>query len=128
MGGAPLETLRSSRGTVASEDDNDGDLDVAIWNRYEAPVLLRNDLTGGGNWLQIEAPVGTRIVVNGHAQEVMSQASFYSAPGRVLHFGLGKGTAGDIGMGEKSIKGVAVNKRYSWGADAVIREIKAGHR
>jgi hypothetical protein len=127
MAGAPFEALRSSRGSVAFDYDNDGDLDIAIWNRNEAPALWRNDLTGG-NWIQIDVPSGTRVVINGHAQEALSQASFYSAPGRVLHFGLGKANTADVLIGGKLLKGVAANKRYSWGPDAVIREVKAGHR
>jgi enediyne biosynthesis protein E4 len=121
MAGAPFAALRSSRGSVVFDYDNDGDLDIAIWNRNEAPALLRNDLNGGGNWLQIDAPLGTRLVVNGHAQEVFSQSSFYSAPGRVLHFGLGSASSADIVVAGRTIKGVAANKRYRLLADGELR-------
>ena len=59
---------------------------------------------------------------------MLSQASFYSAPGRVLHFGLGKVTTADVVIAGKPVKGLAVNKRYSWSADGVIREVKTGNR
>lgn len=127
MAGEPFKVLRSSRGSIAFDYDNDGDLDIAIWNRNEAPTLLQNGLAGGGNWLQIEAPVGTMVVVNGHAQQVFSQASFYSTPGRMLHFGLGTAKEADVTIGGKTAK-AAANKRYSWDADSVIREVKSGRR
>jgi hypothetical protein len=124
MTGSALEALRPSRGSLAFDYDNDGDLDIAIWNRNGPPTLLRNDLGGGGNWLQIEAPPGTRVVVNSHAQQVLSQSSFYSAPGRVLHFGLGKMTTAGITIDGKPVKVPAVNKRYAF-TDGTLTEVTA---
>lgn len=117
MAGDSFKVLRSSRGAVVFDYDNDGDLDIAIWNRNEAPILLRNELTGRATWLQVEAPVGMRVVIQGHAQEVPSQASFYSAPGRTLHFGLGSAKEVDVTIGGKVLKGVTANQRYRWNSD-----------
>ncbi|MFN7920453.1 MAG: CRTAC1 family protein [Bryobacteraceae bacterium] len=108
----------SSRGSIAADFDNDGDLDVVIWNRNEAPTMLRNDLAAAHRWIQFEAPIHTRVTVRGFAQEVLSQSSFYSAPGRVLHFGLGS-QAGVVDAtvrypdGSTRVwKGLAANRRY----------------
>lgn len=116
----PLEAPhRSSRGSLAADLDNDGDLDIVIWNRNEPPTLLRNDLAAGSNrWIQFEAPIHTRVTVQGFAQEVLSQSSFYSAPGRVLHFGLsGAGAAN-----------VDATVRYPSGATRILRALGTGKR
>jgi hypothetical protein len=46
----------------------------------------------------------------------------------VLHFGLGDAVTADVTIAGKVLKGLAANKRYSWNADAVIREVKPGNR
>lgn len=100
LAGPALDQRRSSRGAAAGDIDNDGDLDLLIWNRNEPPTLLRNDLTPGRNWLRVVAPVGTRVTAiygkSRQSQEVMSQASFYSSNDPRLHFGLGSATSVDL--------------------------------
>jgi len=49
-----LSERYSSRGPAFGDADNDGDLDIAIWNRNEPPSLLRNDLKAPYRWLQVE--------------------------------------------------------------------------
>src|SRR3954470_10415493 len=39
-----------SRGCAFGDFDNDGDVDMLVVNLNEPPSLLRNDVTGGGNW------------------------------------------------------------------------------
>src|SRR5229473_1075784 len=39
-----MHERHSSRGMAVGDIDNDGDLDILIWNRNEPPSLLRNDL------------------------------------------------------------------------------------
>ena len=116
-----INRAHSSRGLATADIDNDGDLDIVIWNRNEPPTVLRNDLPpAAGNWLQVEAPIGTRItaVYNGkrQAQEVLSQVSFYSSCGRTLHFGLG------------SAKGVDLEIRWPRGTRETRRAVAAGQR
>jgi hypothetical protein len=96
-----LPFVHSSRGAIAADFDNDGDLDVLVWNRNEPPTLLRNDTPGTNHWIQFEAPIHTRVTVTlssgkSFVQEVLSQSSFYSAPGRVLHFGTGSDKTVDV--------------------------------
>jgi hypothetical protein len=96
-----LAVPRSSRGMAAGDFDNDGDLDLAIWNRNAPVTLLRNDMKPGArHWLRVVAPVGTRVTaVHGgrrQAKEVLSQSSFYSVDDQRLHFGLGAALSVDL--------------------------------
>jgi hypothetical protein len=92
---------RSSRGAAFGDYDNDGDIDVLVMNMNAPPSLLRNDLSGGGSWLQVRLE-GTRsnrmglgatvwVTVDGRrlAQAALSQSSYYSVNDQRLHFGLG---------------------------------------
>ncbi len=119
LGGDALDQNQSSRGAATGDFDNDGDLDIAIWNRNAPPTLLRNELSGGGNWLRVAAPVGTSVTVvfsgKRQTQTVLSQASFYSANDARLHFGLGTAERVDLEIawpnGKKERRaGMAVNR------------------
>ena len=60
---------------------------------------LRNDVSGGGHWLEVllvgvksnRSAIGARVVARdrSQAQEVAAQSSFHSTNDRRLHFGLG---------------------------------------
>jgi hypothetical protein len=101
---------QSSRGCAFGDFDNDGDVDVLIWNMDAPPALLRNDLAPGPDrhWLKVklEGVTSNRAAIGGRvtcfyggkkqAQEVMSQGSFYSVNDWRLHFGLGAATVADL--------------------------------
>jgi len=101
-------TAHSSRGAAFGDFDNDGDIDVLIFNMNEPPSLLRNDVSGKNHWLKVQlvgvqtnrSAIGTRVIARygsrRQAQEVSAQSSFYSTNDRRLHFGLGKETAVDL--------------------------------
>ncbi len=96
-----------SRGAAFADLDNDGDLDIVIWNRNEPPSLLRNDLKPPEprHWLKVKlegtasnrSAIGAQVTVayggKKQAQAVLSQSSFYSANSLELHYGLGSATA-----------------------------------
>ncbi len=106
--GAGVAAAHSSRGCAFGDFDNDGDVDVLVWNMNEPPSLLRNDVTSGGHWLKVllvgvqtnRSAIGSRVTVRYgdrvQAQEVTAQASFLSANDKRLHFGLGTATSADV--------------------------------
>ena len=108
--GPGVAAAHTSRGCAFGDFDNDGDMDVVVINMNEPPSLLRNDVTGGGHWLKVllvgaqsnRSAIGARVTARyggrTQAQEVMAQASFYSANDRRLHFGLGAATAADLAI------------------------------
>ena len=103
--GPGIAAAHTSRGCAFGDFDNDGDIDVLVMNMNEPPSLLRNDVTGGGHWLKVllvgvtsnRSAIGARVTARYgervQAQEVIAQASFYSANDRRLHFGLGAATS-----------------------------------
>jgi len=106
--GPGVAAQHCSRGCAFGDFDNDGDVDMVIVNLNEPPSLLRNDVTGRGNWLKMKlvgtksnrSAIGARVTARYgsriQVQEVTSQASFYSANDRRLHFGLGTAETADI--------------------------------
>ena len=124
--GEAVQLPRCSRGCAFGDFDNDGDVDILIVNLNGPPSLLRNDLSGGGNWLKVKlvgtesnrGAVGATVVARyggrRQAQAVLSQASFHSANDSRLHFGLGAALSADLEVrwpngGIESVHEVAAN-------------------
>ena len=99
--GPGIQLLSSSRGVAFGDFDNDGDVDIAINNMNELPLLLRNDGGTLNHWIEIRTigresnanGIGTRIEVRTGSQkqfdEVRSGGSYVSQNDLRLHFGLG---------------------------------------
>jgi enediyne biosynthesis protein E4 len=106
--GPAIMERHASRGAAFGDFDNDGDVDVLILNLNEAPSLLRNDVSGNNHWVKIKligtksnrSAIGARVTARysgkSQAQEVLAQASFYSANDLRLHFGLGSSEKVDL--------------------------------
>ncbi len=106
--GPALAERHSSRGAAFGDFDNDGDIDIVVWNRNEPPSLLRNDLKSTNHWLQLRlvgiqsnrAAIGATVTVEfagrKQSQAVLSQSSFTSASDLRLHFGLGSATSAGV--------------------------------
>jgi enediyne biosynthesis protein E4 len=107
-GGPGIAAPHSSRGCAFGDFDNDGDVDVLVFNMNEPPSLLRNDVSGAGSWLKVllqgvksnRSAIGSRVTARYggkvQAQEVTAQSSFYSCNDRRLHFGLGAAATADL--------------------------------
>ena len=106
--GPGVAAAHASRGCAFGDFDNDGDVDVLVWNMNEPPSLLRNDVTGKGHWLKVllrgvrsnASAIGARVTVRyggrTQVQDVTAQSSFYSVNDRRLHFGLGAATRAEV--------------------------------
>lgn len=106
--GPGIAAPHASRGCAFGDFDNDGDIDVLVMNLNEPPSLLRNDVKGDNRSLKIKlvgaksnrSAIGARVTARYggkmQAQEVLSQASFYSANDLRLHFGLGTSDQADL--------------------------------
>jgi hypothetical protein len=100
-------TPHSSRGAAFGDFDNDGNVDILVFNMNEPPSLLRNEYAGPNGWLELKlegtasnrAALGAivRVTAGGRtqAQAVLSQSSYYSHDDLRLHFGLGLAAAAD---------------------------------
>jgi hypothetical protein len=140
-GGPAVAERHSSRGIAFGDIDNDGDIDVVIWNRNEPPSLLRNDLQSANHWLQLrlEGTKSNRSAIGAtvelqfggrrQIQAVTSQSGFTSASDQRLHFGLGSATTAELvvrwptGIHEK-FPVPAIDRTLSLveGTGAVLRE------
>ena len=105
--GPGATAAHSSRGAAFGDFDNDGDIDVLVFNMNEPPSLLRNDYAGPNHWIGVKlegttsnrAAIGAtvRVTAGGRTQAraVLSQSSYYSHDDLRLHFGLGAATAAE---------------------------------
>lgn len=96
-----------SRGAAKGDYDNDGDVDVLVFNLDGPPSLLRNDNGNQRNWLSLlligsasnRDGIGARIsVASGGVQQTaerVSGGSFLSHSDGRVHFGLGFNQAAD---------------------------------
>jgi enediyne biosynthesis protein E4 len=106
--GPGIDAAHCSRGCAFGDFDNDGDVDLVIFNLNEPPSLLKNDVSGGFHWLKVKlagtksnrSAIGGRVTVRYEgklqAKEVLGQSSYLSVNDRRLHFGLGTAKTADV--------------------------------
>lgn len=106
--GPGIAANHASRGVAAGDFDNDGDVDLVVMNINEPPSLLRNDVTGGHNWIKVKLEgvesnrnaIGAKVIARygGRVQrkDVLAQSGYLSSGDRRLHFGLGKETEAEV--------------------------------
>lgn len=100
------------RGSAYADIDGDGDLDVVFTQLHGPPLLLRNDLVAGNNWLRVKLDGGDRnadaigatvILRAGETtltRQVMPTKSYLSQSELPVTFGLGD----DIGIDELEVR------------------------
>ncbi len=96
------------RGSAFADYDNDGDIDVLVTNKNDAPTLWRNDGGNEGNWITIRTEgvksnrdgFGAKVIAkSGSMQqtfEVRTSESFLSSNDPRVFIGLGSATEADI--------------------------------
>ena len=118
-----------SNGTIVSDLDRDGDLDVVMNNLNDNSIVFENKTTGA-NYIQFNpvgppgncAGIGVNVVLfsedNKQVQELSLARGFQSGGENLIHFGLGKSTIVDSlyikwpgGKIEKLYE-LAANKKY----------------
>ena len=97
----------SSRGTAFGDLDNDGDVDIVVWNMDAPPTVLRNDGSNENHWLMVtlvgkganRQAVGgqVRVYRQGRRQvrAVRVGTGYLSQDDTRLHFGLGRAMRAD---------------------------------
>ena len=105
-GVAALTQRRVSRGSCTGDYDNDGDVDLLVFNLDDRPALLRND-GAAGQWLSVQligeqsnrSAVGARVTAftgsRRQIREVAAGSSFLGGNDLRSHFGLGAASAVD---------------------------------
>jgi hypothetical protein len=91
------------RGAVSGDYDNDGDLDILVFNLNDSPVLLRNGGGNGQNWLKVvpvlkngQAALHSLVKVKAGGQTRLQPAlavnGYLGSNDPRPHFGLGAAT------------------------------------
>jgi len=106
--GGPFAVERASRGSAVGDLDNDGRLDVVINDLDGSPQVLRNEVSGAGNWVIVKLrgagantnAIGAVLSATAgdarHVRLVQSGTSYISQDDMRLHIGLGAAAEADL--------------------------------
>ena len=94
--GTELTPAAAYRGLAVADLDGNGKLDIVTSALGEHAVIWKNVSTGSGHWLEVKAPIGSRVRAGNQWQEVTSGGSYGSGSFVPAHFGLGAATEADV--------------------------------
>ena len=89
------------RGLAIGDYDNDGKMDVLVADSEGGPLLLHNDATASGHWLEVKLTgtksnrdgIGATVTAKMGSRSLLrlchTDGSYLSASDRRVHFGLG---------------------------------------
>jgi hypothetical protein len=95
------------RGATCGDYDNDGDMDILVFNLDDSPRLLRNDGGNSRNWLKVvpkradtgQIAIGASVTVKANGLEmvapVIGENGYLSGCDPRPHFGLGNAAKAD---------------------------------
>ncbi len=88
-----IDPVGSWRTTLAHDLNQDGVLDLILSSAFDAPGIWLSQGCTAQSWLEVEAPVMSRVEVHSDGQVqvawVSNESSFQSVKPAVAHFGLG---------------------------------------
>lgn len=123
---------REGKGLLTFDFDRDGDLDIFVANNASRPVLYRNDISSGNDWLQVELRgtrsnsrgIGAKVWLypaNGDEpmlEEIGGKSHFLGQSEAIAHFGLGVSSGDSVRLEiqwpsgiRQIVEGVSLNQR-----------------
>jgi hypothetical protein len=84
----------STRGLILRDINEDGILDVISGDTWRSPWIFESEGCTENNYLEVQAPTGSRVQVEAEGQQwtawALAESSWASAAPAVAHMGLGK--------------------------------------